>query len=325
MIDSEVIVVGGGPAGSSCARALKRRGREVLIIDGERFPRVKPCAGWITPAVLKDLEFRVDEYPFTVEQLRRIHFHFFGIRIPLPTRQYSIRRYEFDQWLVERAGVPLHHHRVRTVRKEGVRYILDDRYRCRFLVGAGGTSCPVRRTFFDALVPRNRENLVVTLEEEFAYDHDDPHCRLWFFDHGLPGYSWYVPKGKGSVNVGIGGKFSRLKVRKETLRSHWDRFIEKLDRRGLVRGHRYRPRGHAYYLGTPPGRLRRENALIIGDAAGLATVDMGEGIGPAVRSGILAADAIVNGGAYSLKTISRYSAFTMLFSLIFESGRKRSI
>ena len=81
-------------------------------------------------------------------------------------------------------------------------------------------------------------------------------------------------------------------------------------------GHRYNPRGYAYYLRTPPETLRRDNALIIGDAAGLATVDMGEGIGPAVRSGLLAADAIVNGGSYSLKTIPRYSAFNILFPFV---------
>jgi len=322
MIDSEIIVVGGGPAGSSCARALKRYGFEVMIIDREGFPRIKPCAGWITPAVLQDLEFREDEYPFTLERLRHIHFHFFGIRIPVPTRQYAIRRYEFDRWLVERTGVPLYHHRVRTIRKEGGRFILDDTYRCRFLVGAGGTSCPVRRTFFDPLVPREGKNLIVTLEEEFSYDRGGGACRLWFFDHGLPGYSWYVPKGKGFVNVGIGAKFSRIKARNDSLRRHWDRFVEKLERQGLVKDHPYNPRGHAYYLRTFPEMLRRENALIVGDAAGLATVDMGEGIGPAVRSGILAADAIINGGTYSLNTVPRYSAFTILSPLLSRAGWK---
>lgn len=322
MIDSEVIVVGAGPAGSSCARTLKRHGLEVLMVDGEYFPRIKPCAGWITPAVLKDLEFSEEEYPFTLRRLRRIHFHFFGVRIPLPTRQYSIRRYEFDHWLVERAGVSLHHHRVRRIRNERGRYILDDTYRCRFLVGAGGTSCPVRRALFDALVPRERKNLIVTLEEEFPYEGGDRECRLWFFDHGLPGYSWYVPKGDGLVNVGIGGKFSGMKGRDQSLRRRWDRFVGKLEGRALVEDHTYNPRGHAYYLRTHSGMFRRDNAFIIGDAAGLATVDMGEGIGPAVRSGILAAHAIVNGGSCSLNTIPRYSAVSILSSLFSKPGWK---
>jgi flavin-dependent dehydrogenase len=45
----------------------------------------------------------------------------------------------------------------------------------------------------------------------------------------------------------------------------------------------------------------------VGDAAGLATLDMGEGIGPAVRSGFLAAQSIINGTDYSLESISKYS------------------
>ena len=53
--------------------------------------------------------------------------------------------------------------------------------------------------------------------------------------------------------------------------------------------------------------FRTGNAFIAGDAAGLATKDMAEGIGPAVKSGLMAADAIVNGAAYDLSGISRKS------------------
>ena len=53
--------------------------------------------------------------------------------------------------------------------------------------------------------------------------------------------------------------------------------------------------------------LRSDNAFIIGDAAGLATLDLGEGIGPAVQSARLAADAIIGGKEYSLNAIHAYS------------------
>ena len=52
----------------------------------------------------------------------------------------------------------------------------------------------------------------VVLEEEFPYDWSDGTCRLWFFDHGLPGYSWYVPKAGGHLNVGIGAMAGELKA-----------------------------------------------------------------------------------------------------------------
>ena len=56
MRNCEVLIVGGGPAGSSAAWRLSRAGRDVLVLDQAHFPRLKLCAGWITPEVVRDLE-----------------------------------------------------------------------------------------------------------------------------------------------------------------------------------------------------------------------------------------------------------------------------
>ncbi|HUJ49063.1 MAG TPA: FAD-dependent oxidoreductase, partial [Bryobacteraceae bacterium] len=58
----DVLIVGGGPAGSSCACKLRRSGLEVAILDRQRFPRDKVCGGWITPAVLSELEIDPADY-----------------------------------------------------------------------------------------------------------------------------------------------------------------------------------------------------------------------------------------------------------------------
>jgi flavin-dependent dehydrogenase len=63
---SETIIVGGGPAGSSCAWALKKQGKEVLILDKQPFPRLKLCAGWITSKVMENLEFTPEDYPHSI-------------------------------------------------------------------------------------------------------------------------------------------------------------------------------------------------------------------------------------------------------------------
>ena len=63
MIEVETIVVGAGPAGSTCAWELRRRGREVLVLDAAKFPRTKLCAGWLTPKVLRDLELEAETVP----------------------------------------------------------------------------------------------------------------------------------------------------------------------------------------------------------------------------------------------------------------------
>jgi flavin-dependent dehydrogenase len=116
-----------------------------------------------------------------------------------------------------------------------------------------------------------------------------------------------VPKANGFVNVGLGGSAAALKAKNDTLKRHWTLLVDKLDKMGLVRGHEYRPVGHSYYLRSRSPVVRRGNAFLVGDAAGLATLDMGEGIGPAIQSGIRAANTIVSGQEYSVASLQRYS------------------
>jgi flavin-dependent dehydrogenase len=327
---TEVLIVGGGPAGAACAWRLRQRGVECLILDRQRFPRAKPCAGWITPQVVRDLALVPAEYPGGFTTFAGLVVSIYGLTFRLPTRQYAIRRWEFDDWLLRRAGVPVHLHRVGAIARVEGAYVVDGAYAGKYLVGAGGTRCPVYRTLFREAAPRDGGSLIVTLEEEFRYPHTGPavtggicdpavtggiydsQCRLWFLEHGLSGYAWYVPKADGIVNVGIGGKAETLRARGDRLKRHWGLLVDKLERLGLVRGHAFRPRGYAYYLRQARPEVRRDNALIVGDAVGLATLDMGEGIGPAIRSGLLAAEAILHGSDYDLGTIPRVSLLPSL-------------
>jgi len=313
VIDAEVIVVGGGPAGSSCAWKLKQESIETIILDKKTFPGGKACAGWITPKVLKDLELKRGDYPHSLLTFKKLHFIFKGKKFAVRTRQHSIRRFEFDHWLLERSDVPVHQHSVNHIRRENGLYIIDDMFRCRCLVGAGGTLCPVYRTFFREVDPRSRDLRIIAMVEEFPYDCQDKNCYLWFYEKNLPGYAWYVPKGDGYLNVGIGGKFALLKDKEGTLLNHWHHLIQKLENLSLVEHHSFNPQGHNYYLRHKVEVCRLDNAFITGDAAGLATLDMGEGIGPAVESGIRAAKAIVGGRPYSLKSIVKYSFIRILF------------
>ncbi|MDX1519929.1 MAG: FAD-dependent monooxygenase, partial [Gammaproteobacteria bacterium] len=58
----DVLIAGGGPAGSSLARGLRHSGLDVVIMDRQTFPRNKTCAGWITPAVIKTLDIDTESY-----------------------------------------------------------------------------------------------------------------------------------------------------------------------------------------------------------------------------------------------------------------------
>jgi flavin-dependent dehydrogenase len=314
MIEAEVIIVGAGPAGSACAWKLNQNGIQTILLDKKAFPRHKLCAGWITPGVLDNLEIKSGEYPYGILTFKRIFFHVYGRTLRIPTCQYSIRRAEFDHWLLKKASVPLHRHPVQQIRRENGYYVIDNLYRSKYLVGAAGTYCPVYRSFFKGVNSRSQQRLIVTIEEEFKYDYQDADCHLWFFENNLPGYAWYVPKADGYLNVGIGGKLLALKNRGQTIRRHWDDFITKLAELSLVSGHAYRPRGHNYYLRQPVTGRRLNNVFLIGDAAGLATLDLGEGIGPAIESGILAANSILTGSRFSERSVTRYSLIHILWA-----------
>jgi len=322
MIYSEVIIVGGGPAGSTCAWKLRRSGIECLILDKEEFPRHKLCAGWITPKVVKDLEIDFNDYPHGLVSIDKIYVNIFGVKLKIKTHQYSIRRYEFDDWLLKRAGVPVYTHYIENIRKENDRYIIDDRFCCRYLIGAGGTFCPVYRTFFEPINPRAKANRIVALEEEFKYAFEEKDCHLWFFENKLPGYSWYVPKGNGYLNIGVGGISEGLRSPGKTIQNHWNRFVQKLSDLSLVKEYNFNPKGCLYYLRDGIKDVQIGNAFVIGDAAGLATRDLGVGIGPAVKSGLLAADAIINGKKYDASVIKKYSIPQILASIL-KGGERR--
>ena len=303
MRSADVIVVGGGPAGSATAKCLKEAGSTVIVLDKERFPRMKLCAGWITPEVVRDLRMDIAAYPHGFLSFRRLHWHLRGLRLPLPCVQHSIRRFEFDAWLLERSGAEVIQHLVKEIHRDGDHFVIDGEFSCRYLVGAAGTSCPVRRRLFDAALPRARALQTATLELEFPYEWRDPDCHLWFFDRGLPGYSWYVPKAQGWLNVGVGAMAVRLKERQESVRQHWQNLATKLSRQFGIRLPDD-PAGYSYYLRGKLQATRIGNALLTGDAAGLATRDLCEGIGPAIRSGQLAASSILNDTPYELDQVS---------------------
>jgi menaquinone-9 beta-reductase len=307
MRQADVLIVGGGPAGSTCAWKLRQSGLDTVILDRAPFPRTKLCAGWITPQVVDDLELDIAVYPHRFLTFDRLEFNWKGLRFRKKTTQHSIRRFEFDDYLMRRSGAELVTHKVRKIERQADGYVIDGKFRARFLVGAGGTSCPVYRQFFHDSSPRVKALQIATYEQEFAYDWTSGECKLWFFADGLPGYAWYVPKENGYVNVGLGGKAETLKSQSMRLQDYWEKFALRLSDWGLVRDKTYDPSGYSYYLRGPCHAVRQDNAFIVGDAVGLASVDMGEGIGPAVQSALRAADAITKNAEFSLASIERYS------------------
>lgn len=283
-----------------------------MVLDRASFPRTKLCAGWVTPKVMADLELDPGDYPYSFMTFEALHLHWKFLSGKFNSRQHSIRRYEFDDFLLRRSGATVRTHKVREIRRDNGDFVIDGEFRSKFLVGAGGTSCPVYRTFFRQRLERNGGLQAATLEQEFGYNWQEPACHLWFFKDGLPGYAWYVPKANGHINIGLGGMATQLKTTGHKLHDYWRIFTLHLKKRGLVVCDDLHPTGYSYYLRGDAETACDQNVYLVGDAVGLATRDMCEGIGPAIESALLAARSIITGSEYSLAGIAPLSGQSLI-------------
>ncbi len=302
MTTCDVLVVGGGPAGSACAGQLRAGGVDVLVIDKARFPRDKVCAGWITPAVVERLALDVDEY-----RRGRVFQAITGFRTgvmgqPLIDTCYDrpvsfgILRREFDHYLLVRSGARvLDGTAVTRIERIPAGWRVNGDITARLLVGAGGHFCPVARWLNG---PRRAEPIVAASEVEFALTPGqqaacrvDPEQPELYFCPDLKGYGWCFRK-ETTLNVGLG------RQDRHRLTDHLQRFVRTLVSEGHLPADLPTTwHGHAYLLnGSSPRAVADDGVVLLGDAAGLAYPQSGEGIRPAIESGLLAARTIIAAG-----------------------------
>jgi flavin-dependent dehydrogenase len=300
----DVLIAGGGPAGSTCAWRLGLAGFDVLLLDRATFPRDKVCAGWITPQVVSALALDLDDYgrSRTLQPITGFRTGIVGEPGEVTTTygrivSYGIRRCEFDDYLLARARARTRlGTAVTSIRREGAGWVINESIGARVLIGAGGHFCPVARWLNGSIRSRG-EALVVAREAEFPVGSDsgraftaDPERPGLYFSAALNGYGWCFRK-QGYVNIGFGHLDAGALVKAT------DRFVDDLVGRGIVPGDRSWPwHGHAYYVSPSPRRVADAGVMLVGDAAGLAYPQSGEGIRPAVESAILAAEAVVGTG-----------------------------
>ncbi|HEY1912693.1 MAG TPA: NAD(P)/FAD-dependent oxidoreductase [Vicinamibacterales bacterium] len=311
----DVLVVGGGPAGSSCARRLHQAGMGVIVLDRSVFPRDKVCAGWITPQVIDDLELDCDDYRRgrTFQPITGFRTGVIGSAKALETVydrpvSFGIRRCEFDHYLLLRSGADLRLGMVlSSIVRDGTCWIVNDSIKADVVIGAGGHFCPVARWLnptIDGAPP-----LVVAQETEFRLEDRD--AKAWptasgvpelYFCRDLSGYGWCFRKAQ-HLNIGF-GLLGRRALPKATAE-----FVE------FLRGQRRAPEemsgrwhGHAYLVAASPHRQAIDDGvMLLGDAAGLAYPESGEGIRPAIESGLLAASTLVAArGHYSRDRLEPY-------------------
>jgi geranylgeranyl reductase family protein len=326
MPSADVIVVGAGPAGAAAAVTLAEAGRDVVVVDKARFPRDKICGDGLTTGALRLLE-RLGLEPTAVPSWQTVDDVVVRgpsghqVTFPLPrgrgTYAAVARRRDLDAVLVDRArsagakvldghacvGVSARPGDV-TVAVDGVGDI-----DAAHVVAADGMWSPVRkhlglatpgyrgewhafRQYFTGVGPRAARDLVV-----------------WFEPDLLPGYAWSFPLPDGRANVGFGIQRGGKVARVQQMAALWPDLLDRPHVREVL-GPDARPES-PHRAWPIPARIDRATltgprTLFVGDAATATDPLTGEGIGQALLTGILAAEAVLDHGGEPAATAQAY-------------------
>jgi geranylgeranyl reductase family protein len=313
----DAVVVGAGPAGAAAAITLARAGRDVVMVDKARFPRDKICGDGLTTGALRLLEgLGLD--PATVGSWQAVDDVVVRgpaghqVSFPLPhgrgTYAAVARRTDLDAALVDRAraaGVTVREgHGCTGAAEHADRVVVDvegpdgpGAIEAPYAVAADGMWSPVRkhlglatpgyrgewhafRQYFTSVGPRAADLVV------------------WFEPDLLPGYAWSFPLPDGRANVGFGiqrgGKVARI----QDMAGIWRELLDRPHIREVLGDDATPESPHRAW--PIPARideavLTGRRTLFVGDAAAATDPLTGEGIGQALLTGILAAEAVLGG------------------------------
>lgn len=335
--DFDLLIVGGGPAGATCALYAEGLGLRVLLVDKELFPRDKICGDVIPKKGIQCLR----ELELIAALERRPHLRAGGIifsspggkiaRIPFSSAHsnlpgyacYVCRREVFDDLLLQTA-------RERVETREGfkVEDLLREGNRVCGVVGRDATGA---RLEFTARVVAGADGFNSTVaRRQGLYDPDPDHwavatrayyrgvkgmtdaIEIHFVQSIQPGYFWIFPLDGGLVNVGLGMLHRELKKHGINLReahlaaTRTDFFRDRFAGAELVGS----IAGWNLPLGSKRRQVHGDGFVLLGDAAGLVNSFSGEGIGNAMGSGKIAAQVLAEvcrGTDYSASALQHYA------------------
>ena len=329
----DVLVVGAGPAGSACAQRLARGGLDVVLADQHAFPRDKVCGDGLIPDAHRALA-TLGVLPEVMSLARRArHVACIGPRggrADVPGTVSVLPRRELDD-IVRRAAVDAGARWLAPARFEsplldgehvvGARLKIDGathELRARWVVLASGA---VPAALIAAGVCERRTPSGIALRgyvrNEAMIDRITDLEVVWHRDL-IPGYGWIFPCREGLFNIGVGLAHShaksdasgRVSMQDINLREVFKAFTQlyqpaaDLMANGVLQGEL---KGAPLRCSLDGARWSRPGLLVAGDAAGATYSFTGEGIGKALESGMLAADAIVD-GADDAAARARYEA-----------------
>jgi geranylgeranyl reductase family protein len=330
-MQTDVAVIGAGPAGSIAAHRLAAAGVQVTLLERATFPRDKACGDGVSAhglAVLARTGLGEWAAQFTAPQVLRLTSpdgqivdirpkvddgHCYGRAIPrrLLDAQLAQAAVEAGARLLESTRVQ----RVEWADARSTRVIADGlTIDARMVILADGSNAPVTRRM--GLVQETAE--LIAIRRYFAGDAGPAErLEIHFEPWVTPGYTWVFPMDDGYVNIGTGTFARRVRQDGLVLREVLDRFTANLAAKGgrLAQAEPAGPvRGHPLRTRLGSTRTHAERVLVAGDAAGLVSPLTGEGIARALESGELAAAhalRALEAGNFSGRALASYSRALM--------------
>jgi len=289
----DAIIVGAGPGGSSAAYVLGSAGWKVLVVEKENVPRYKTCGGGLSFHMLRKY------FPFSFDAVIESRCQSISYALgknmvthPLPDNQMGmVMRDRFDAYILSQAPVEVcqgvHIHKVS---EQADRVVVEDKngatYEARYLIGADGASSVVARS----LGLRRKKPLVAAIEVEAAASPEVMSRfsggAVFIFGEIRLGYLWIFPK-SDHLSVGVGAYHPRPGELQAALKRVMTRFGVSLDGCKI--------HGHPIPVYTRREKIASARTLLVGDAAGLVDPLSGEGIRMAIKSGHMAARALLEG------------------------------
>ncbi|MDH5739027.1 MAG: geranylgeranyl reductase family protein [Nitrospira sp.] len=293
----DVIVVGSGPAGSSAALRLAQAGVTVAVIEKAALPRYKTCGGGIVGRAMQALP--VDVRHVVEQDCHTAQLNLFPTGLSFTTHRKTpivamTMRDQFDFALLsaaQAAGAVLHQRcAVENVSFHGDFLTVDTNAgskKAKFVVAADGALSTVARKMgmVDGRI------LIPALEYEVTLPRGrlDMFQGMARFDFGLlpHGYGWAFPK-KDHLSVGV----LSTALRRGDLKSSMARYLDQLGCGSVTQVER-----HGFVIPIRPrrGPFVEKRILLVGDASGFADPVTGEGISFAIRSGLMAAESLIDG------------------------------
>lgn len=304
----DCIIVGAGPAGASAAYQLAKKKHSVLVIDKAAFPRFKPCGGGVSPAIASWFDF--DFTPVIKNTVSQVKYTFkmgdpAEIELKNVTPMWMVQRDEFDNFLMQQAigqGAELKDNlEVTEIKLEGDTWQVSTsrgNFTAKYLIAADGSNGIV-----SGLLGFATQQKVAAASLEVPGEVSDRRKQMAFFDFGSlkNGFMWCFPK---ADSYSFSGAFVRdTKGKPEEIHKQLIKYAEKFDLD--LTNSKYVEHSLNLWDGDRP--LHCQRAVVVGEAAGIVDPLIGEGIRPAMATGIKAATAIDLALAGDANALAQYT------------------